>query len=127
VPSKPSPPPETSVSTVELKPQPVIEAKAAVTTEPSDNREQLPSSDPAVTSPPAPTPPLPLQPLPEKKTYMVQPGDTLSLIAERLFCNQNAWQQIYRQNSTVLTNPHKLQPGVKLDLSGIESRCPPVR
>jgi nucleoid-associated protein YgaU len=125
--SNPSQPSGITVSTEAPTPPTVTEPKTAVTIEPSDKREQLPSSDPAVTSLPAPTAPLPLQPLPEKKTYMVQPGDTLSLIAERLFCTQNTWQQIYQQNSTVLSNPHKLQPGVQLDLSGIESRCPPVR
>jgi LysM repeat protein len=61
------------------------------------------------------------------KIYTVQRGDSLALIAQRHFCTQNVWYHIYRQNSAILSSPHKLHPGLQLDLSGIESQCPPPR
>jgi LysM repeat protein len=57
--------------------------------------------------------------------YIVQPGDSLSLIAERLFCSASAWQQIHHLNQGRIPDLMKIQPGLVLRLDGVESRCPP--
>jgi nucleoid-associated protein YgaU len=82
----------------------------------------LPQPDPA---PPQPAAlPLPVPAAPGKEaSYTVQPGDSLSLIAVRLFCHEDTWTHIYRLNKEQIAVPHKLQPGMVLRLTGIESRC----
>lgn len=59
-------------------------------------------------------------------SYRVQPGDSLSKIAQRQFCNQDAWKQIYQRNKELIANPEILLPGMELRLNDIESRCPPA-
>jgi nucleoid-associated protein YgaU len=43
-------------------------------------------------------------------TYVVQPGDNLSNIAQRAFGNQACWTAIWTANSWI-GNPHHIQPG----------------
>jgi nucleoid-associated protein YgaU len=93
-----------------------------------------PSNETPTTSPPGEQPPPPpahvdappLQPVPKsvEQTYTVQPGDSLSLIAQRKFCTQDAWRSLYQQNRAIIADPEKLHPGMQLRLSGIDSRCP---
>ncbi len=71
-----------------------------------------------VAPPPAP-PPSPQSPLPAAAsappaagaTYRVQPGDTLSKIAARLYRNPRQWNLIYDANRDVLAGPEKLAAG----------------
>lgn len=58
--------------------------------------------------------------------YTVRLGDSLSLIAIQQFCNSEAWKKIYELNRERLPDPHKLQPGMQLQVKGIENRCPPA-
>lgn len=52
-----------------------------------------------------------LPPTPEAY-YTVEPGDTLTSIAERAYGDGNKWPQIYNANTTVIgPDPNKLQPG----------------
>jgi nucleoid-associated protein YgaU len=82
---------------------------------------------PPATSPPAAQTPAP-QPIgqsqPTDVAYTVQTGDSLSLIAQRQLCNQGAWKKIYQRNKKEIPNPQILLPGMQLQLSGIENRCP---
>ncbi|NLX18558.1 MAG: LysM peptidoglycan-binding domain-containing protein [Desulfobulbus sp.] len=57
--------------------------------------------------------------------YTVQPGDCLSLIAERVLCRQSAWEALYRLNKDQIADPKRLQPGIRLRLTGLESHCTP--
>lgn len=57
--------------------------------------------------------------------YTVQPGDCLSLIAERVLCRQSAWEAVYRLNKDQIADPERLRTGMRLRLTGLESQCPP--
>jgi len=56
----------------------------------------------------------------EDGTYIVQPGDSLGNIAEKLFGNAWQWKKIYELNNDVLTAPHILKVGqiLKVKASG---------
>jgi nucleoid-associated protein YgaU len=57
-------------------------------------------------------------------SYTVRPGDSLSLIAKRLFCNESAWRKIYQLNRDEIADSNILHSGMVLRLDGIENRCP---
>lgn len=49
------------------------------------------------------------------RTYVVQPGDSLSVIAQRTMGDGLAWQRIYELNRSVIgANPQALQAGMEL-------------
>jgi len=50
----------------------------------------------------------------EAKTVVVQPGDTLSHIARRVYGNGNLWSVIFQANQNQMATPDKLQVGMKL-------------
>jgi nucleoid-associated protein YgaU len=95
------------------------------------SQNELPQSPPAVPThsenPAAAAVPTPL-PTPnhqqQKDVYTVRPGDSLSLIAERLFCNEAAWRKIHQLNRDEIADPSILHPGMVLRLNNIENRCP---
>jgi nucleoid-associated protein YgaU len=58
--------------------------------------------------------------------YTVRLGDSLTHIAIQQFCNREAWKKIYQLNRERVPNPHKLQPGMQLQIKGIENRCLPA-
>jgi len=49
-------------------------------------------------------------------TYLVQPGDTLSGIAEKVLGDQSRWVEIYEANSHILTSPDKIRAGMTLKI-----------
>lgn len=51
---------------------------------------------------------------PALKTITVQPGDTLSLIARRIYGNPNKWPLIYQANQRKISNPGLLTVGMEL-------------
>ena len=59
----------------------------------------------------------------DEKLYKVQRNDSLSLIAERLFCNRDAWKELYELNKKHINNPNQVHPGMVLELKGIKSQC----
>ena len=65
--------------------------------------------------PPAPTPePAPApEPPPEQtwRTYTIQPGDTLSLVARQMYGQANLWRIIFEANRDILTDPSRIKPG----------------
>lgn len=50
------------------------------------------------------------------ETYVIQPGDTLSSIAHRLFCNEKEREKLYRMNKDRLAAPSSIYPGVEIKL-----------
>jgi nucleoid-associated protein YgaU len=46
--------------------------------------------------------------------YIVQPGDTLISIAEKVYGDPKAFTDIFRVNEDVIMNPDELQPGTEL-------------
>lgn len=95
----------------------------------------LPAPDPEpVATPPEPapaeTPPAPAPAATSAQqngrsplVYTVQPGDSLSTIADRELCKQALWEEIYRLNRGMLTNPQKLEIGLQLNLEGLKNHC----
>ena len=59
----------------------------------------------------------------DEERYTVRRGDSLSLIAERMFCNRDAWIKIHELNRKQITDPNQLHPGMVLELKGIKSQC----
>jgi len=45
------------------------------------------------------------------RRYTVQPGDTLSSIAQRFYGSPANWQWLYQANRTVIKNPNVIDPG----------------
>jgi hypothetical protein len=70
-----------------------------------------PAPRPAPAPAPAPAPPAP----PAARTYVVQPGDSLSRIAARYWEPWITWQSIYNANKGVIGgNPNLIRPGQRL-------------
>jgi LysM repeat protein len=55
-------------------------------------------------------------PVVEPKTYVIQPGDTLSGIAVRFLGAQSRFQEIYEANRDVLSSPNDLKIGMHLKI-----------
>jgi nucleoid-associated protein YgaU len=55
-------------------------------------------------------------PAAQVKTYEVQPGDSLSKIAKRVYGNANDWPKIFEANRDQIKNPDLIHPGQKLKL-----------
>jgi LysM repeat protein len=53
---------------------------------------------------------------PAIRSYTVQPGDTLSSIAQRFYGHSADWSFLYQVNKSVLSNPNVIFPGQKLDV-----------
>jgi nucleoid-associated protein YgaU len=52
----------------------------------------------------------------EQRTYTVQGGDTLAGIAQQMYGDGNAWQQIFDANRDQLSDPNMIQPGQVLKI-----------
>jgi len=63
---------------------------------------------------PSMAPPKPAMPV--AKTYVVQPGDTLSKIAKDLLGNANAYMKIFEVNKDQLSDPNKIRVGQVLKI-----------
>ncbi len=61
---------------------------------------------------PAPEPP----PEPSWRSYTVQPGDTLSLIARQMYGQAHLWRVIFEANREALTDPSRVHPGQVLKI-----------
>lgn len=48
------------------------------------------------------------------KEYVVQPGDTLISIAEKMYGEPKAFTDIYRANEETILDPYNLRPGTVL-------------
>ena len=57
--------------------------------------------------------------------YVVQDGDSLSLIAEKVLGDQNRWPEIYNQNLEVIgSDPNVIFPGAVLQIGEAEEASP---
>lgn len=56
-----------------------------------------------------------INPSDSARTYTVQSGDTLSVIAQKFYGNANLWQRIHDANRSVIgDNPDRIFPGQNL-------------
>ncbi len=67
---------------------------------------------PAVTGDPQAPKPIPAKPAVE--TYVVQPGDTLSSIAGKMYKDTGKWKPIYEANRGLLSSPESVRVGQTL-------------
>ncbi len=60
----------------------------------------------------------PSEPPPEEtwRTYTVQPGDTLSLIARQMYGQSHLWRIIFEANRDILSEPGRIHPGQVLKI-----------
>ena len=66
---------------------------------------------------PGPEPEPEPEPTPEEwPTYTVQPGDTLSRIANQFYGKSHLWRVIFEANHTVLSDPGRIRPGQVLKI-----------
>lgn len=52
----------------------------------------------------------------ETTIYEVRAGDSLSVIAKRLYGNGNSWKSIFEANRDQLTDPDHIKPGQMLKI-----------
>lgn len=50
------------------------------------------------------------------RTYIVQPGDTLSAIARQVYGQSTLWRTIFEANQDILSDPSRVQPGQVLKI-----------
>ena len=60
-------------------------------------------------------------------SYTVQPGDTLSGIAEEQLGDANRWPEIFVLNRETIRDPNRISPGQVLTLPGDTPMHPPPR
>jgi nucleoid-associated protein YgaU len=51
---------------------------------------------------------------PYTQVHVVQPGDTLSKIAQKYYGDASLYTKIFQANRDVLSDPNKIMPGQKL-------------
>ena len=71
-------------------------------------------------------------PVPQVSTYTVQPGDCLSVIAEKLYGDEGAWHEIWSANADAQMNdglrfsdPNLILPGWQLQVPGVTTPAAP--
>src|SRR6185295_19802048 len=57
-----------------------------------------------------------------KKTYTVQPSDTLSGISVKVYNTSRHYQKIYEANKDVIDDPNTLQVGLKLTMPDLPAK-----
>jgi len=60
----------------------------------------------------------PPQPPPEQqwRSYTIQPGDTLSLVARQMYGQSHLWRVIFEANRDILSDPGRIHPGQVLKI-----------
>ena len=48
--------------------------------------------------------------------YTVQPGDSLSKIAKKIYGDANRWKEIWEANQAKIPNPDLIHPGLELQI-----------
>ncbi|MEF9671761.1 LysM peptidoglycan-binding domain-containing protein [Pseudomonas sp. PCH446] len=79
-----------------------------------ESSDDKPQPDSHVQAPPVEDPPASSEPL--FGIYTVQPGDTLSKIAERELHDAGRWPEIAEANRATLPDPDKIKPGQQLKI-----------
>lgn len=70
----------------------------------------LPADEPSPTPTPEP------EPEPPATTYTVQPGDSLSRIAQQFYGKSTLWRVIFEANQNILSDPSRIRPGQVLTI-----------
>ena len=60
----------------------------------------------------------------EAQTVIVEPGDNLSTIAQRVYGKASQWKQIYEANKDQLESPDELKVGMKLKIPARQQSAP---
>lgn len=60
--------------------------------------------------------PVPEPPAGEWRSYTIQPGDTLSLIAKQMYGAASLWRIIFEANQNILSDPGQIRPGQVLKI-----------
>jgi nucleoid-associated protein YgaU len=84
----------------------VLEEVAAVVEETVAMEEPVAEAAPAEEAPPAESP--------GPEIYVVQSGDSLSAIAQRLYGDANAYTRIFEANRDKISDPNLIHPGQEL-------------
>lgn len=78
-------------------------------------RPPEPGADPGVAPATGPDAgPAPMPPLRRDRSYVVQPGDTLSRIAGKVYANPARWDKIFEANRDTLRSPESIRVGQTL-------------
>lgn len=99
-----------------------VEPMPTVRTRPVPNVPARNSPPASVRVAPAPTKPASAQPAPpvtraaSARKHIVQPGDTLSKIAQQVYGNRAKWRDIYAANRGVMKNETDLKVGMELKI-----------
>jgi len=56
---------------------------------------------------------------PGERTHVVRQGDTLASIARQYLGETAAWERIFEANRHVVSNPHRIHPGMELRIPGV--------
>ena len=72
------------------------------------------SAAPAAPSEKGPQPPKPEPAQPAVQTYVVQPGDTLLLVAKKVYKDPSKWKAIFDANRSTLASPQSVRVGQTL-------------
>ena len=54
------------------------------------------------------------EPAPGSQTYVVQPGDSLSAIAQKVYGDSKHWTTIFEHNKDKISDPDVIHPGQEL-------------
>ena len=128
--------PSEAIRQIAMLKEEVAALRAQLDRAPATPRASLAESAPAptpaapVARAAAPPPPQPLQPPPPapapvvaSTTYVVQPGDTLSRIAGKVYGDSKKWQRIYDANRVALAGgPQSMKVGQTLVIPQAERR-----
>ena len=104
---------EGEADTMDAKGRVMVEFNKLVNTENTINRlrvKEAPAARPV--TPPAADAPKPA----EVTTYVVQPGDTLSALAQRFYGKASLYPRIFEANRDILNNPDLIKVGQTLKI-----------
>lgn len=82
----------------------------------SASSEPAPAPEPVAAAEPAAPAPEPAAPAVPSGTYVVQPGDTLSKVAQKVWGRSSRWQELRDANQSVLKGRTDLQVGMVLTI-----------
>jgi nucleoid-associated protein YgaU len=80
----------------------------------SASRSASGPQSPAIQSPPAPVVQKKPGPAKAPRVHLVQPGETLSGIAQQYYGSKEDWRKILAANEKTLKDANKIAPGTKL-------------
>ena len=98
---------------VEVRPQPLTVGARSEAAAPAQPGAASPSASPATAAAPAPAGPAPAAPA-AQRTYVVQSGDVLGRISDKVYGTSRHWRLILEANRDLIPNESRLRPGLEL-------------